>query len=165
MNRNQKRVAAFSLVEVILALGIATFCLVGLFGLLPLGLNTSQSAIGETNASGILSAIAADLRATPSTNPPGQAVTSQQFGIQIPANPVGTSSSSCTLFFTSDGQSSASIQPASQYRVTVSFPTNSGSTTALKNATYAELKVTWPAPVPATSAAGAVDTFVALNRN
>jgi hypothetical protein len=68
MNNRTHSTAAFSLVEVTLALGVAAFCLIALFGLLPIGLKTDQSAIRQTTANGILSAIVADLRATPVTS-------------------------------------------------------------------------------------------------
>lgn len=40
-----RRVAAFSLVEVVLALGILSFAFVGLLGLLPVGLNTFRQSV------------------------------------------------------------------------------------------------------------------------
>jgi hypothetical protein len=67
MNNRTHSTVAFSLVEVTLALGVAAFCLIAVFGLLPIGLKTDQGAIRQTTANGILSAIVADLRATPLT--------------------------------------------------------------------------------------------------
>src|SRR3989442_823320 len=78
MNNRTHSTASFSLVEITLALGIAAFCLIALFGLMPVGLKTDQSAIRQTTANGILSAIVADLRATPLTSN-----TSKQFGISM----------------------------------------------------------------------------------
>ena len=57
-------IAAFSLVEVTLALGIAAICLVALFGLMPVGVQTSRSATSQTAATNIVAAVIADLRAT-----------------------------------------------------------------------------------------------------
>ena len=39
---------AFSLVEVTLALGIAAFCLIAVFGLMPVGVQTNRNAISQT---------------------------------------------------------------------------------------------------------------------
>jgi Tfp pilus assembly protein PilV len=64
----QRSTAAFSLVEVTLALGVAGFCLIAILGLLPAGLNTNQNSVRQTTANGILSTIVADLRATPATS-------------------------------------------------------------------------------------------------
>ena len=40
----------FSLVEVTLALGVASVCLIAIFGLLPVGLRTNQDAIQQVAA-------------------------------------------------------------------------------------------------------------------
>ena len=60
--------AAFSLVEVTLALGIAAFCLIAVFGLMPIGVQTNRNATSQTAANNIIAAIVADLRATPKTS-------------------------------------------------------------------------------------------------
>jgi uncharacterized protein (TIGR02598 family) len=48
------RQAAFSLVEVVMALGIAAFCLVALLGLMPVGLKTVRDARGDSLRAEIL---------------------------------------------------------------------------------------------------------------
>src|SRR5438067_305615 len=60
-----KREAAFSLVEVTLALGIAAFCLLAVFGLMPIGVQTNRNATSQTRATNIMAAVVADMRATP----------------------------------------------------------------------------------------------------
>jgi type II secretory pathway pseudopilin PulG len=56
--------SGFSLIEVTIALGIATFCLVALFALLPIGLNTNRDTIEQTIATSIAANIASDIRAS-----------------------------------------------------------------------------------------------------
>jgi type II secretory pathway pseudopilin PulG len=56
--------SGFSLIEVTIALGIATFCLVALFALLPIGLNTNRDTVEQTIATSIAANIAADIRAS-----------------------------------------------------------------------------------------------------
>jgi uncharacterized protein (TIGR02598 family) len=152
----------FSLVEVTLALGVAAISLVAIFGLLATGLQTNYSATEQTTSSDILAAVAADLRATPKTTPPGGAATSTQFGISIPANPVGSTTTS-TLYFNAQGQSSTSFNTSSRYRLTITFrPNGAGSRTA----TFVDLRMTWPAAAAPTSAnTGAAETFASLERN
>lgn len=59
----------FSLVEVAMALGIATFAMITLVALLPIGLESNRISAEETKAAGILSALEADLKNThPSLN-------------------------------------------------------------------------------------------------
>ena len=49
--------AAFSLVEVTLALGVAAFCLIAVFGLLPVGVNSDQTSIQQTAAASLATSI------------------------------------------------------------------------------------------------------------
>jgi uncharacterized protein (TIGR02598 family) len=144
----------FSLVEVTLALGVAAFCLLAVFGLLPIGLKTQQTAIEETAATRTLSAVISDLRSTART-----ATTSSIFGITIPSNSVTSSS---TLYFDTEGHMSAAIDANSRYRLTITFTPNASGG---RGATFAHLLVTWPAPATIPNASGATETFVALDRN
>ncbi|PTY06032.1 hypothetical protein DB346_01315 [Verrucomicrobia bacterium LW23] len=78
--------AAFSLVEVALALGIVAFVLLGVMALLPLGVKSNQISRDEARAAGILTALEADLR---NTHPalgagPAGAGKSLQFGMPLP---------------------------------------------------------------------------------
>jgi uncharacterized protein (TIGR02598 family) len=57
MKRPSSEAAAFSLVEVTLALGVAAFCLIVLLGLLPTSLRTQHSSIQQTTATEIISQI------------------------------------------------------------------------------------------------------------
>ncbi len=64
-NRCDSMAAAFSLVELVLALGVAGFCLFAVFGLMPVGMQTNRNATSQTAATNIIAGIVADLRATP----------------------------------------------------------------------------------------------------
>lgn len=147
MSFRKHRTAGFSLVEVTLALGVAAFCLIAVFGLLPVGVQANQSATSQTAATGIMAAVIADLRATPKTS-----TTSAQFGIIF--------GSTKTLYFNGTGKATTSMSTDSRYRLGVTFPSTGG-------VTYANLNVTWPAPVdPAvTTPAGSSEMFAAFDRN
>src|SRR5437016_1438985 len=58
-----RRVNAFSLVELTLALGVAAFCLLAVFGLMPIGVQTNRNTISQTAAANIMAAVTADMRA------------------------------------------------------------------------------------------------------
>jgi type II secretory pathway pseudopilin PulG len=60
--------SAFSLVEVTLALGIVSFALVAVIGLLPVGLKSIKNANEQAGAANVLNAIAGSLRTASSTN-------------------------------------------------------------------------------------------------
>lgn len=161
MNCQRRHKASFSLVEVTLALGVAAISLLAIFALLPVGVKTNQLAIEQTASTDVLSIVASDLRATPPTTPRGGTATSPRFSVPIPANPVGTITTT-TLYFTTEGQFSSTLTPTSRYRVSVTFlPNGSGARTA----TFVDLKTTWPAAAAIANAEGAAEIFVALDRN
>lgn len=145
---SNSKTAAFSLVELALALGVVAFCLFAVFGLMPVGMQTNRNAASQTAATNIIAAIVADLRTTPAA-----ATTSPQFAI--------TFGSDKTLYFDASGQASISLSPDSRYQLNIKW---NSAPTGLQ---YAVLRVTWPAPVdPATTTpAGSVKLFAAFDRN
>jgi uncharacterized protein (TIGR02598 family) len=143
-----REAAAFSLVEVVLALGVAAICLLGIFGLMPIGMQTHRNATSQTTAANIVAAVIADLRATPSTR-----TTSSQFNITFGTNPP-------PLYFDGAGQFSTSLGGASRYQLNLTW-----NASAPAGLSYADLKVTWPATATPTNASGAVELFVAFDRN
>jgi hypothetical protein len=153
-------IAAFTLVEVALAIGVVSFCLITLFSLLAVGLAGNRNANEQTGATQLLSAVVADLYATPATTPyRGLKASSLQFGIPIPAAENVVSN---TFYFASDFQTN-STPSGCLYRLTIT--TASPTAGSGKIATLMDLKVTWPAAASLTTAAGKVETFVGLNRN
>jgi len=155
------RTDAFSLVEVTLALGVAAFCMIAIFGLLPVGVQTNQRATSQTAATSIMANVIADLRATP--NPPS-INTSLQYQIRF-----GTSK---TLYFDNSGRCStdsagsikadgSSWSPPIQtrYQLNLTFAWTSGLTYG------ADLKVTWPAAATVANASGSTEMFAAFDRN
>jgi type II secretory pathway pseudopilin PulG len=162
--RPRAETSAFSMVEVVLALGVTSFSLLAILGLLSVALKSNQSAVQQTAANGILSSVTADLRAAPPTFPLGLASSSQQFSIPIPANPVASPAPAATLrYFTSEGEFSTTRTGDSRYLLTVTFLPNGSNS---KTATFVKLEVSWPAVISDPSKAlGSVQTFVALDRN
>jgi len=149
MTRRVHPSPGFSLVEITLALGVASFCLIALFSLLSVGIQTNQSATSQTASTNILSAVFADMRATPKTT-----ITSAQFGITF-----GTAR---TLFFDSEGAFTTVPSANSRYQLNVTFPT---SPTGALSSTFSYLKVTWPAQANPANANGTTEMFVAFDRH
>jgi uncharacterized protein (TIGR02598 family) len=137
---------AFSLVEVTLALGIAAFCLIAVFGLMPVGVQTNRNATSQTAATNITAAAVADLRATPTTTN-----ISPQFAITFGTNK--------TLFFDGTGQFATSLGANSRYQLNITW------NAAPSGLRYADFKVTWPAAANTANASGSVETFAAFDRN
>lgn len=146
--RKPSTVASFSLVEVTLALGIAAFCLIAVFGLMPVGVQTTRNATSQTAATNIMAAVVSDLRATPK----GTTNTSVQFAITF-----GTAK---RLYFDGSGQFSTLLQPNSRYQVNVTW--NASAPAGMQ---WADVKATWPAAATAANANGSIEMFVAFDRN
>jgi uncharacterized protein (TIGR02598 family) len=151
-----QRRSGFSLIEVTLALGVVSFCLVPLFALLPLGMNTSQNASQQAAATEVATAISADLQASPIIGG-----TSSRFGIPV-------QSGSSTLFIAQDGSvvtGSRTAGLSSKYRATLTISPDASDTTLLKVWIF----VTWPALADPSSAtppknfSGSYETATTLN--
>jgi uncharacterized protein (TIGR02598 family) len=161
MRKLERSGSGFSLVEVVLALGVAAISLIAIFGLLPVGLQTAHNAIEQSASGDIMSAVVADLKATPPTSPRGGSATSRQFSINIPSNPIGSAAAPTTLYFNDKGQLSSS-PGTSRYRLTITFPANG---TGAKTATFVDLRMTWPGVANPANAQGSAEVFIALDRN
>jgi hypothetical protein len=173
--RKAPTVQAFSLVEVTLALGVAAFCLMAVFGLMPVGVQTNRNTTSQTTATNITALAVADLRAANMASSP-------MLGITIPTNPTSppqfippdvvpcygghTSIASQVRYFDSQGVATPLIGSNSLYRLTVTFVKNT-TATATTGATYVNVKVTWPAAIDpcVITPSGSVEMFAALDRN
>jgi uncharacterized protein (TIGR02598 family) len=146
--------SAFSLVELTLAIGIVSLCLVAVIGLVPVGVQTNRNATSQTAATNIITAVVADLRATPRGSN-----TSSQFGITFGTNPL-------PLYFDGSGQFATSIAATSptpfQPRYQLNVTWNTSPPTGMQ---YADLKVTWPAAATTANASSSAETFAAFDRN
>jgi uncharacterized protein (TIGR02598 family) len=67
-NATKTTFAGFTLVEVILSLGILSFAMVALLGLIPLGLSTSRNAINITTESQIVQSLCNEIQLTDFSN-------------------------------------------------------------------------------------------------
>jgi uncharacterized protein (TIGR02598 family) len=164
MKRSLHPTSAFSLVELVLALGVAAFCLIAVMGMLPVGLKTQQAGVQQTTANQIISQILGDLRADVRL-PPGQASKEQDQGFNLHGHWAAVATPD-TLYFTNGatqtGSVNASPVPADavfRAKITYLFPPT--ATTSL-----ADITVSWPAQVDPTTGvpAGSVETFIAVNR-
>jgi uncharacterized protein (TIGR02598 family) len=164
MKRSLLRSAAFSLVEVTLALGVAAFCLIAVLGVLPTGLKTQQASTEQTTANTIVSQIEADLSAALRL-PPG--LRSKLFNLH---GHWAAALHPDIVYFTKDGTfiTNSSNEPK-VFMAVVTYLEPPTETTSL-----ADITVAWPADalsvdadtgvVDFSKAAGKVETFAAINR-
>ena len=143
---------AFSLVEVTLALGIASFAIVLLVALLPIGLRSTRDSLEESAALNVIAAVVADRQATPYDTAstlyqlpaltPGMTVSSNSFGVSkdndfIPSsNPAGLTTARFRVDYRLTPPVSASLAPF-----------------------VCQLKVSWPASSPTPTTVETVVTF------
>jgi uncharacterized protein (TIGR02598 family) len=166
MKRSLPVTAAFSLVEIVIALGVAAFCLIAVMGMLPIGLKTQQASVKQTTANSIISQIEGKLRAATRV-PPGQEDRTDSKWLLHPHTGGGPwDPTPDTLFFTNEGNSVGSaLTTNSIYRATISYyaPPTPGYSTSL-----ADITVSWPPQFdptnPASVLLGKVETFIAINR-
>jgi type II secretory pathway pseudopilin PulG len=164
----QEGTSAFSLVEVTLALGIAAFCLIAVFGLMPVGIQTNRNATSQTAATTILTSVVSDMRTTARMTPGARI--SSLYNILIPAR--GSTGVPQTRYFDGEGRCSTnlagSIRPdgsswappiQTRYQLNVTFPS------AATGVTYADIKLIWPAAAVPANASGSAETFAAFDRN
>jgi type II secretory pathway pseudopilin PulG len=163
MKGSPAETAAFSLVEVTLALGVAAFCLIAVLGLLPTSLKTQQASIQQTTANSIISQIFSDLRADLRL-PPGLASHETDGGFQPPLHGHWLERRTPdTLYFTQEGKPVNSGQDVAVFRATITY--NQLSPTG--NTSLASITISWPAQVDPSRGgvpAGSVTTLVAINR-
>ena len=162
MRHPLRKAAGFSLVEIVIALGVAAFALVAIMGMLPMGLKTQQASIQQTTANEIMAAILNDLRADV-VLPPGQASKEQDsgFGLHGRWQNVATPA---TLYFTNEGNQTGSVNQTGTgavFRAKIQYLFPPSATT-----TVANVIITWPAQVDPTTVlpAGSVGTYIAVNR-
>lgn len=164
--RRARRAAAFTLVEVTLALGIAVFALVVMFGLLNVGVSSSAASFEQTVAANILSSVAADLRSAPRSTT--VSVSTLVYGLAVPQPAAaGVTPSFPALPTVKYLDASGQVAAAEQARYRLSVWTRPG---ADRQATLARVIVSWPPAADLTlptgaKAAGSVETLVALDRN
>jgi type II secretory pathway pseudopilin PulG len=163
MKRSSRITAAFSLVEIVLALGVAAFALIAVMGMLPIGLKTQQASVNQTKANAVVSQIIDDLRADVRL-PPGQASKAEGEWANLHGHWLARAVPD-TLFFTNEGDQTGTVNqspapPDAVFRATITYLFPPTATTSI-----AKITVSWPAAQSdLTKVAGSIDMFAAVNR-
>jgi uncharacterized protein (TIGR02598 family) len=147
--------SAFSLVEVVIALGIAAFCLVAMLGLFPTALKSSKNSTDETASGIMLNNVAFDLR-----NTPVGSNTTSLYGITLPTNAAATASTN--FFFNEDGSfTNTRTALSTRYGVLLTMSNPTAATTT------AWIQVYWPPTLSTNSlsnALGVAESLITINR-
>ena len=143
---------AFSLVEVTLALGIASFAIVLLVALLPVGIRSTRDSLEESAALNVIAAVVADRQATPYGN--------ASTVYQLPALTSGMMIASNYFGVSKDNEPVPSISPVAlttaRFRVDYRLTPPAPGSLALY---LCCLKVSWPASSPTPTVVETVVTF------
>ena len=140
---------AFSLVEVTLALGIISFGLIAIIGLVPKGLGIVKESADEAAALNILAAVSSDLQCVGSN-------TTESASYKIPVDSVNSGKG----YFDSDGNWLGNSAVSSDAVYVLSWTIQARS---LQSPPAASLSIAWPAQ--AIVPLGSVDCVLVLPRN
>jgi uncharacterized protein (TIGR02598 family) len=175
MKTSSRALRGFSLVEVVLALAVASFCLVVLVGLVPVGLQRYHKADDQSSMVNLATMVASDLNAT--TNGTA-AVNSPRFSFSILPSGSNLSGTMQTVYVDASGVATGALgqnaTSTSIYRISLFFYPPAlppAPASPLKAATNVRILITSPAqadPSPAIAPAkysNIFETTVSLNRN
>lgn len=156
--------AAFSIVELVLAIGVVAFALIATLGMLPVATKTQQASVEQTKANAIISYIVGDLRADVRL-PPGLASKAQGDWSLLHGHWRNVAVPD-TMYFTNDcqeiqGSLDQGTAPANAvFRATVTYMKPPDVTTSI-----AQIVVSWPAAQSdLTKVSGSIEFFAAVNR-
>lgn len=138
------RRSGFSLIEVAIALGIASFVLIVLIGMFPVGLASHRDAERETLAVSIMNSVVADLK----NSPTNQATT--LYGIS-PHPLAGAGTAATTNYFAENEQLTNAAGALCRTEI---YPM-----VASARGRGVSVRVFWPAQAAANRQAGAVETY------
>jgi uncharacterized protein (TIGR02598 family) len=178
MKTRKRSITAFSLVELTIALGVISFCLLTIIGLLAIGINSTHSSTTQTAATNLLTAVTSDLEAVPNitpaytpvaakgtvAKPAGGSISavnnSPMFNLAVPAG--GTTTTTTQILYVGENGLTNTTAAGMLYQVNIWItPANNAH-----QETFARILISWPAAVnPLTSAPqGYVENVVAINR-
>jgi uncharacterized protein (TIGR02598 family) len=169
--RRGRFIRAFSLIEITLALGVGSFCLLAVLALLPVGTKTNQASIQSTKALAVAAQIMSDLRADVQL-PPGQASKEQTSGFSLHGHWAAVSTPD-SLYFTNEGKQTGTVNPGSAPADAVFVANIKYMLPPTQTTSIARITVAWPAPsgtingqgdIDLTNVAGSIELFTAINR-
>jgi len=145
MARNNTSNAGFSLIEVVIALGIFSFCIVAIVGLLPVGMNSVRSVSNENNAIHIASSIEGIWQVAPTNT----SITYSNFPITNLY--IGITNNAPPFYFNEFGEQTDSAGSS----VNMTYTANASTTTS---SAY-DVKMVFKWPPHATSANATIREF------
>ena len=162
--------SGFSLIEVVLAIGVVSFALMALVALLPMGLRLARNSTEEMRAIYLISAVSSDLASAPLSSagsanfhiaPTPWATNADRAVVPNPTVNLNTD----YLFYAGEGQTVSDVPSSdARYRITLRYTRVPGKTMDVPvtspSSIEAMLMVSWPAAAGATNLEGRVETYL-----
>lgn len=142
MARNNTANAGFSLIEVVIAIGIFAFCIVAIIGMLPVGMNSVRSVSNENNAIHIATSIEGIWEVAPTNS----TITITNFITNLLVTNASTGNYSTNYFFNEFGEQVDTVGASVKMNYTVR--TNPAPMT---NAYSVNMTFSWPPNAPNTN--------------
>jgi uncharacterized protein (TIGR02598 family) len=142
MARNNTANAGFSLIEVVIAIGIFAFCIVAIIGMLPVGMNSVRSVSNENNAIHIATSIEGIWEVAPTNS----TITITNFITNLLVTNASTGNYSTNYFFNEFGEQVDTVGASVKMNYTVR--TNPAPMT---NAYSVNMTFSWPPNAPTTN--------------
>ena len=137
MKLSSRESPGFSLVEVVIAIGIVSFAILGIVGLLPAGLKTVKNANENAGAANVLNAVAESIRAASTTD--AQTFTWSFAGVSHPYQIAGGSNNVYLDNLTLEGVATNALNKRLRAYVSLNAPTS------LTSPGYGTISVAWSA--------------------
>ncbi len=135
VRRHHTSKAGFSLIEVVIALGIFAFCIVAIVGLLPVGMNSVRSVSNENNAIHIASSIEGIWQVAPTNSK----ITITNFITNLLVTNASTGNYSTNYFFNEFGEQVDSVGASVKMNYTVRT-----NPVPMTNAYSVNMTFSWP---------------------
>ncbi len=154
------RVRGFSLVEVVLAMAIVTFCLVLLIGILPAGLKTNKVSTDEFRAMNLMTALIADLDGTP----PSQSKSFLYQMTPLPLSGQAVEQKEYSLLIDDQGRSIDPTKTSKEARFKVIYKYTRIPSAESLDPVEAWIKIIWPTMTPSGKGEGFVESYATFRK-
>ena len=147
-----------------IAIGVFAFCLLTLIALVPVGLTDNRASRDRMIAADLCTSLESDLCLTASTGT-ASAINGIKFPVPSASAPVSASTTLYDVYVASSPTATFSTtkSSASQYCFTIVL-TSAATNSYPRSPVIANIQVTWPAGANPSTAAGTVNTSVAIDR-
>jgi len=159
-SRHLRGCPAFSLIEVVVAIGIVSFAFLILLALVPMGIKSEETTASETSAVNLMNGLVSDFATTPLTVTSGGSVTTNTASGRMGIGPLpgSVTTAVCTTNYLTETQQVTNATSA-QFRVIINYvPAN--TTSGAYSPPAALIQISWPAQASSANSQGLYESYV-----